>query len=51
MFGRVPILRARTCCINERVRVLVSGHINERDHSSALHNVKVTCGIFGGHSY
>jgi len=30
-------------CINERV--LVSDHINERDHSGAIHIVKVACGI------
>ena len=43
MFGRIPTLRARTCYINERV--IVSGHINERDHSEAIHTVKVACGI------
>ena len=43
LFGRIPTLTARTCYINERV--LVSGHINERDHSIAIRNVKVACGI------
>lgn len=43
MFGRIPTLRARTCYINECV--LVSGHINERDHSGDIHIVKVACGI------
>ena len=45
MLGGIPILRARTCCITERVRVRVrvSGHINERDHSEDIHIVKVNC--------
>ena len=25
--------------------MFVSGHINERDHSGAIHTVKVACGI------
>jgi len=43
LFGRIPTLTARTCYINERV--FVSGHINEHDHSGAIHTVKVACGI------
>jgi hypothetical protein len=42
VLGKIPILRARTCCINEDVRV--SGRTNERDQSGAIHIVKDSCG-------